>query len=415
MNDQDMQTKHYFYIHRIKGKLDIVADSSFSKENLFFLKSDEFKITESKIKYMNFQTGESYSPFSVEVKDKDVMKHWAFIDPIKNKLHIDCEMPEKLIAKFKQVLKENDVEIELTNIKYSYVEICCRYNQPLFNTVVETIKRLVTRLNTLKTHIPTYSMRDGDLWQYVIVDLFFEKYLNLKTYSYIFKYFSSITHLDKSRKPKIEIQIKEPENLEKAKEIGIPILKAIVNYLGIATTPMDQAYELDEYTYVEDEEKYNQNDKIFEYLKDDIHDRLPDLPDVVVADKTLHKITSYMWYQGKCKKELKEDLKLSESTIDRVFRKLGQSIEKRGDNKTGFIYFIDRTKLTNICNSYVPSLGSSNTSRNNITNRKHLSKPESNPKQRENSNPSNLPSVSKNIHSQKLIVQKPTKVQFSHR
>ena len=99
-----------------------------------------------------------------------------------------------------------------------------------------------------------------------------------------------------------------------------------------------------------------------------------------------------------------DDLGLSESTIDRAFRKLGQVIEKRGDNKTGFIYFIDRTILNNIYNNNVSSLRSS---KSNPTNRKHQSKPESDPKHRENSIPSNLSSVSKNIHlPQKLIVPK---------
>ena len=45
-------------------------------------------------------------------------------------------------------------------------------------------------------------------------------------------------------------------------------IKAIVNYLGITTTPMNQAYECDDYTDIDDEEKYSQNEKILEYLEE---------------------------------------------------------------------------------------------------------------------------------------------------
>lgn len=365
--------KEYFYVHRVRVSINYTCPlpQNTLPNKLLNLVNSKFVIKISNKHFRNFMDHE-YAPLDVKIllpkngTGPLQPKHWAFIDYVKSVIHVDGEYPEQRVQEFIAALKDNGIELTIERSDYKYVEICCRHPHHTFDKVSEALSRLGHRFGVAKTiEDKKKHPLAKEVVLFIVKDIYFDGYCNLKTYKYIKDFGSSNPSISKEIEPKLEIQINNPKSLEEAQVRGVSILKAITASLGIRTIKMSREFEKNEYTEIPNSEKFSPNEKITSFLNEQEMDRLPSLPDAIRKHKNSYRIVNSIFFVPKRVDQLIAELKLSEATIRRTLKKIDYIIEKRGDRKNGYLLTIDKTKFSN---NY--ELSSISTKHNNKRNNK---------------------------------------------
>lgn len=362
--------REYFYTHRVRGSFNYSCSlpQNILTNKLVNIVNSRFTVKTSNKLYSNF-IDHTYSPLDVKIllpkngTGPVKPRHWAYFDYVKSVIHIDGEYPQQRIQEFLTVLKDNGIDLTIENSNYTYVEVCCRHPHHTFDKVSEAISRLAHRFSVPKT-IEDFKKQPltKEVYQHIIKDIDLNGYCNLKTYKYVNKFGSSNPSINKHIEPKLEIQINNPKTLEEAHARGISILKAITASLGVPVVKMDRDFEKSEYTEIPNSEKYSPNEKITSFLNEQEMDKLPSLPEAIRKHENSYKLIASIYFSPKRTDQLITELNVSESTIRRTIKKLGNLIEKRGDRKNGYLLTIDKTKLNNNTQSrgVIKHIGNSN-------------------------------------------------------
>lgn len=345
----------YFYTHRARGSLNYFCSlpQNILTNKLVNIVNSRFTVKTSNKLYSNF-IDHTYSPLDVRIPirkngtGKQKPRHWAYFDYVKGVIHVDGEYPQQRIQEFLTVLKDNGIDLTIEKSNYTYVEVCCRHPHHTFDKVSEAISRLAHRFSVPKTIISQKNLTLTDeVYEHIAKDLFLNGYCNLKTYKYVNKFGSSNPSINKHIEPKLEIQINNPKTLKEAHARGVSILKAITASLGVPIVKMDRDFEKSEYTEIPNSEKYSPNEKITSFLNERKMNKLPSLPEAITKHPNSYNIVNSIYFIPKRTDQLITELNVSESTIRRTIKRLGNLIEKRGDRKNGYLLIIDKTKLNN--------------------------------------------------------------------
>jgi hypothetical protein len=247
-------------------------------------------------------------------------------------------------------LDTNGIKLFYSEEKVNYVEICCRYPKEKIDDVTRAIENLIRGFNTNKTEPIKRDISDGENYMYIVKNLFYKGYyFNLKSYLFVENFKDEDQEISENRLPKLEIQIKKTESIGQAEIIGIPILKSIIESVGLETTPMDKDFEKDDYEKLIGTEKYRHNEKANFYLeKKPKRQVLPTIPNFIFNNKIDYKLVCYLWFKGAGLKNICTQLNISEKTFYRSYKRLGEVIERRGDKGSKYIYQIDHIYLNNI-------------------------------------------------------------------
>ncbi|OGD62497.1 hypothetical protein A2160_00265 [Candidatus Beckwithbacteria bacterium RBG_13_42_9] len=341
----------YFYLHRVKATLYISPTTPLNAiaNKLINLTGSNFVISQCNRKYSDFKTGGvRYSPLDVRTPNsKGELKHWAYLDHVKNIIHIDSRLPEKRIEQFIAFLNDNGIRLLIDHINYSYVEICCRHPHNTFDSVMDALNKINERFKVGKTKLQTEGLSEKEIYSYLIRNIYIDGYCNIKTYKRLDEFKTAQQQFDQEIEPKLEIQIYKPSSLEEAKQRGISVLKAIVSSLNIPTLAMDRKFEISDYTYIPESNKIGQNRKVTLCLNKEQTKTLPNLPDLIINHKHSRNLVYAIWFEAKRAKQIYNWLDVSESTFRRALKRLGNIIERRGDRKTGYFYGIDKTQINN--------------------------------------------------------------------
>jgi len=342
----------HLYCHRVKGKIKISPTTPIKPflKKLLEMRSDKYSFSLSNKTFCNFSTGHHYCLIEVKINDKGKEKHWAYIDDINNKIYFDSFLPFTRIFDFKRLLENNGVKLFYSNEEVNYVEICCRYPREKIDDVAKAIEKLIQGFNTNKTEPIRRGISDGEDYVYIVKNLFYKGYyFNLKSYLFVENFKGEDQEISENRLPKLEIQIKKTESIGKAEMIGIPILKSIIESVGLETTPMDKDFEKDDYEKLVGTGEYRHNEKAHFYLeKKPKRQVLPAIPNFIFNNKIDYKLVCYLWFKGAGLKNICTQLNISEKTFYRSYKRLSEVIERRGDKRSKYVYQIDHIYLNNI-------------------------------------------------------------------
>lgn len=332
------------YIHRAKVRATISKATPLTQEvygGLLILNDDKFVVRQSKNK--NILT------LIVNVLLNNKEKHWARLYFSSGVLYIDSKFSISLVDEFIKRLRGKGINIVLNKFCYRYLEICCRYSKKHFKKVEKAIKNLVINYETNITRGVKRTIKNNEEYLYIEKNLHSEKYFNLKTYRFIEKDRTSKAYIDDLVPPKLEIQICNPETIEKGFEIGIPILRSILENLKIKTIKMNKIYDHGDYKKIKNISIYNQSPKASLLLTQKPTKMVFIKPSTHIVGNNLNlKLMSLLSYKGMNRSNILTHLNCSESTLTRSLKSLGNFVEKRGSKTHGYIYQTDFTKLLNI-------------------------------------------------------------------
>jgi len=355
-NEWDFKTNYstfrqFFYLHRVKATL-FVSPTTPLKDlanKLVGLTGERFTICLSNRKYSDFKTdGVRYSPLDVRTPNsKGELKHWAYLDYVKNIIHVDSKLPEKRIGQFISFLNDNGIRLLVDYINYSYVEICCRHPYHTFDRAVEALNKINERFKVGRTKLQTEGLSKKEIYSHLVSNIYIDGYCNIKTYKRLDEFKTAKQQVNQEIEPKLEIQIYKPRSLEEAKQQGVSVLKAVIFSLNIPTLAMDRKFEVADYTYIPESSKISQDRKVASCLNTEEGNTLPNLPDFIIHHKHSYKLVNSVWIEAKRANDICSWLRISDSTFRRTLKRLGNIVEKRGDRKRGYFYGIDRTQINN--------------------------------------------------------------------
>lgn len=355
---QSLETvlREYYYIHRVKASLFVSSTTPLSLlvSKLFGFIDPKFSIGQSNKIYTNFHN-HTYSPLEVKIllpkngqaNGKPEYKHWAYIDYIKNVIHVDGMYPEQRIQEFIDSLKSNGIEIVIDHINYGYVEICCRHPFNKFDEVAKALDKLAKRFIVGKMNIKTSALDPDEEYSHLIKNLYIDGYCNIKTYKHILEYSKANQKVNQDKPPKLEIQLIRPISLEVAKERGIAVLKAVISFLKTKTLSMESPDEKADYTPIPESSEIGQNEKVSSHLNRQEMKVLPTIPADIIGNANCLRLFNEIYFEAKPSNLICERLNISKSTFRRSLWQLGSLIERRGSQNPGYLYGIDTTKVNN--------------------------------------------------------------------
>jgi hypothetical protein len=332
------------YIHRAKVRATISKATPFTQNtfgDLLSLNDDKFVIHQS--------ANQRILTLIIDVVVNGKEKHWARLYFSSGVLYIDSKLSISLIDEFIKKLRDKGIFIVLSKFQYRYLEICCRYPKKHFKKVEKAIKKLASNYETNITRGVRRTIKNNEEYLYLEKNLHNEKYFNLKTYRFIEKDRTSRAYIDDMVPPKLEIQICNPDTLEKAFELGIPVLRSILSSLNIKTIRMNKPYDHGDYKRIQNANTYSHSPKASFVLAQPTAKIFFISPVFNTVNNKLNcRLLSLVSNKGLNRSNILTQLGCSESTLTRSLRLLGKSVEKRGSKTHGFIYQTDVTKLLNI-------------------------------------------------------------------
>jgi len=291
--------------------------------------------------YQNPETGRvwktsSYFPLSIVRNHKP----WAYFDIRRKKLHIVTRGDfEGQLNLFIALLKNYIPKIVLNNIRIKYVEICTRYKDKYFNEVSKLIKKAESRFFT-STKTDSFDKRiKGRTWQTLGRELSIEQVkLNIKTYRFVNEISTKKRTISELILPKIEVQLYKPNNLEEAKQIAVPIIKAFQEHVGFETVSMDSEPD---YAKIQYPLSLSHNKKLLSLFNEKAPVIAVKFPKDVTKDNITHEIACFLTPIARTRQEIIKKYNISKSKLSRVLSTLNPYLEKRGNNAIGLFYQID--------------------------------------------------------------------------
>jgi hypothetical protein len=326
--------KNSYYFHNIKA----TALFSFSLKTGFDLlnvRGEGFSFYHNPKTNRVWHTS-SYFPLSVTRNSKP----WGYFDIQRQKLHIITRGDlENQLSSFVILLKSFIPNVVIKTIKIKYVEICTRYDDKYFDEVSRLIKKTESRFFT-NTKTDSFDKRiKGKTWQTLGRELSFNKSkLNIKTYRFIDEIKTRERIISELILPKIEVQIYKPNNLEEAKQIAVPIIKAFQKYIGFETQSMDKESD---YAKIQGTPSLSHNQKLVDLFNKSNSATTLRFPKTITQDDLTYQIACFLTSVAKTRKEIVAKYNINKSKLSRVLCTLTPYLEKRGNNAIGLYYQID--------------------------------------------------------------------------
>lgn len=326
--------KNFYYFHNIKATV-LFSFSLKAKFDLLSIKGNEFSFYDSP-KTKREWHGFSYSPISVSRNNKP----WGCFDIQRQKLHIITRGDLKnQLDSFVVLFRSFISDVVIKTIKIKYVEICTRYDDKYFDEVSRLIKKAESRFFT-NTKTDSFDKRiKGKTWQTLGRELSFNKSkLNIKTYRFIDEIKTRERIISELILPKIEVQIYKPNNLEEAKQIAVPIIKAFQKYIGFETQSMDKESD---YAKIQGTPSLSHNQKLVDLFNKSNSVTTLRFPKTITQDDLTYQIACFLTSVAKTRKEIVTNYNINKSKLNRVLCTLTPYLEKRGNNAIGLYYQID--------------------------------------------------------------------------
>lgn len=278
----------------------------------------------------------SYFPISVARNSKP----WGYFDTQRQKLHIITRGDfENQLNSFVALLKNYIPDVILKAVKIKYVEICTRYEDKYFDEVSKLIKKAENRFFT-NTKTDSFDKRiKGRTWQTLGRELSIEQIkLNIKTYRFIEEIKTRKRTISESVLPKIEVQLYKPKNLEEAKQIAVPIIKAFQEQVGFETMSMDAEPD---YGKIQGTLSLSHNQKLIDLFNENASVIALKFPKIITQDDLTYKIACFLTPIARTRKEIVAKYNINKSKLNRVLSTLKPYLEKRGNNAIGLYYQTD--------------------------------------------------------------------------
>lgn len=334
MATDTQQKEQHYYFHNIKATV-LFSFSQKAGFDWLSVKGNGFGF------YHNPETGRvwrtsSYFPISVTRN----LKPWGYFDIQRRKLHIITRGDfKKQLNSFVILLKKHIPNVVLKVVLIKYAEICTRYEDKYFDKVSEFIKKAESRFFT-NTKTDSVDKRiKGQTWLTLGRELSIEQIkLNIKTYRLVDEIKTRKRIISESTLPKIEIQLYKPKNLEEAKQIAIPIIKAFQEYVGFGTISMDTEPD---YGKIQDTLLLSHNQKLVDLFNENAPVTALRFPKNITQDVLTYEIACFLTPIARTRKEIVAKYNINKSKLNRVLSTLSPYLEKRGNNAIGLYYQID--------------------------------------------------------------------------
>jgi hypothetical protein len=326
--------KDSYYFHNIKA----TAQFSFSLKtgfDLLDISGEGFSFHHNPKTNRVWRTS-SYFPLSVTRNSKP----WGYFDTQRLKLHIITRGDfDNQLGSFITLLKKHLPDTILRTTKFKYVEVCTRYDDKYFDTVSRFIKKAEGRFFT-NTKTDSFDKRiKGQTWLTLGRELSIKQTkLNIKTYRFVEEIKNRKRTISESILPKIEVQIYKPNNLEEAKQIAVPVIKAFQKTIGFNTRSMDPEPD---YARIQGTLSLSHNQKLVDMFNKSHLVTTLRFPKTITQDDLTYQIACFLTSIAKTRKEIVTKYNVSKSKLNRVLSTLSPYLEKRGNNAIGLYYQID--------------------------------------------------------------------------
>ena len=334
MTTDTQQKEQQYYFHNIRATIVFSFNLKADFEWLN-IKGEGFSF------YHNPNTNRvwrSFSYFPITVSRN--YEPWGYFDTQRQKLHVITRGDfENQLNSFVVLLKKYIPDLVIKAVIIKYVEICTRYEDKYFDEVSGLIKKAESRFFT-NTKTDSLDKRiKGETWQTLGRELSIEQTrLNLKTYRFVDEISFRKRTISKSILPKIEVQIYKPKNLEEAKQIAVPIIKAFQKHVGFETMSMDTEPD---YGKTQGIPSLSHNQKLVDLFNQNASVTALKFPKVITENDLTHKIACFLAPVARSKKEIIIKYDVNKSKLSRVLSTLSPYLEKRGNNAIGLYYQID--------------------------------------------------------------------------
>lgn len=315
-----MQLDNYkIYIHKERGFVYMPVFSNMSYSKVLNLNIDGFRFIPNRENVID-KFGRKISICTTEGKV------FAGINHVNGKVFFDTKMGmQKMLDELIASLRRAGYMMNDLKVKQGYVEICARFPWEKVEESHKLLDKIKIAFRTQKTNRIIKGHDSVEYkWLYMIKNVLFGKFVvNMKVYLAL-KYVNGkcnndlIAGFDRSRLPKIEVQITNPDNLEVALNETIPIVVAFLKTLGCSGEEMiEEDYE--RIRFVEKNAKGYQ--QIFRQLEE------KEKKDVVFVNKSkfsdsTKKIISMLYEKPRSIAEIKQELKISGNSARKALRKL---------------------------------------------------------------------------------------------
>lgn len=334
MATDTLQKEQRYYFHNVKATV-VFSFNSTKGFNWLSIKGEGFSFYHNSNTNRTWRTF-SYFPISVARNSKP----WGYFDTQRQKLHIITRGDfENQLNSFVVLLKKYIPDVILKAVKIKYVEICTRYEDKYFNEVSNLIKKAEGRFFT-NTKTDSFDKRiKGRTWQTLGRELSIEQIkLNIKTYRFVEEIKTRKRTISESVLPKIEVQLYKPKNLEEAKQIAVPIIKAFQEQVGFETMSMDTEPD---YGKIRGTLSLPHNQKLVDMFNENASVIAIKFPKIITQDDLTYEIACFLTPIARTRKEIVAKYNVNKSKLNRVLNTLKPYLEKRGNNAIGLYYQID--------------------------------------------------------------------------
>ena len=315
-----MQLDNYkIYIHRERGFVYIPVFSNMSYFEVLNLNIDGFRFVENKKDRID-KFGRRISICNLNGKV------FAGINQVNGKVFFDTKMGmQKMLDELIASLRKAGYIVKDLKAKCRYVEICARFPWEKVEESHKLLDKIKIAFRTKKTNT-TIKSHDSlkYKWLYMVSNVLFGKFVvDMKVYLAL-KYANGkcnrdlITGFDRSRLPKLEVQLTNPDNLEVALSETIPIVVAFLKTLGCSGEEMIE----EDYKRIRFVEK---NAKGYRQICRQLEEK--EKQEVVFIDKSkfsnhTKKIISMLYEKPHSIGEIKQELGISENSARKTLKKL---------------------------------------------------------------------------------------------
>ena len=253
-------------------------------------------------------------------------KVFAGVNHINGKVFFDTKMGmQKMLDNLIISLRKAGHNVNNLKAKSRYVEICTRFPWEKVEEAYELLNKIKTLFRTKKTNtiIKNHDSLEYE-WIYMLKNVLFGKFVvNMKVYLAL-KYSNGkcnnnlITGFDRSRLPKLEVQITKPGNLDVALSETIPIIVAFLKKIDCLGEEMIEG-DYERVRFVEKNAKGHQ--QIFRQLEKKEGEDIVFINESKANDRN-KKIISLLLEKPLNISEIRQELNISENSTRKALKKL---------------------------------------------------------------------------------------------
>lgn len=315
-----MQLDNYrIYIHRERGFAYIPLFLGMKYSEVLNLNIDGFCFTPNK--------REETDKFGRKISIcTPAGKVFAGINLVNGKVFFDTKMGmQKMLDELVASLRKAGYATKDLKAKCRYVEICARFPWEKVEESHKLLDKIKIAFRTKKTN---RTIKDHDSveyeWLYMIKNVLFGKFVvDVKVYLAV-KYANGkcnrdlITGFDRSRLPKLEVQITNPDNLDVALNETVPVVVAFLKKLVCSGNEMIEK----DYEQIRFVEKYAEGYQQIYLQLEDIRKENIVFIDTSKPSEYVEKIITMLNEKPQSIGEIKQVLGISENSVRKALKKL---------------------------------------------------------------------------------------------